>query len=145
MIELSVPITVDKDKIGTALIAMSEHKIRAQIIKTVAFILIVNLATALLLGLALFIASRKIIVNPITNLTAISRLVASGDLTRTVDTVSDDEIGELSRATNKMIGDLKSLIGGIRETASKTMAVSEKIVMGADRVKQGAGEHLSGG
>jgi methyl-accepting chemotaxis protein len=138
VVELSVPVAVDTETIGTATIGMSDHKIRQQIAATIAFILIVNLVTALPLGAVLFAASRKIVVNPVVKLTAISKLLAAGDLSQTVDVETDDEIGELSRATNRMIGDLKQLISRIRETAAKTTVSAGKIVLGSRQVKQGS-------
>ena len=137
-VELSVPVLIDNEKIGTASIGMSEHLIRQQIVKTVVFVIILNLATTLVLGFVLFIAARRIVVSPVEKLTAVSTLLASGDLSQSVEIKTIDEIGKLGRATNKMIDDLKALIGRMRETASKTTMVAERIVVGSTQVKQGA-------
>jgi methyl-accepting chemotaxis protein len=138
VVELSAPVVINTETIGSATIGMSEHKIRRQIAETVVFVLIVNLVTALLLGAALYLASRKIVVNPIIKLTDVSKLIASGDLSQLVEVKTIDEIGELSRAMNKMIGDLKVLIGNIRRTAAKTTSSAEKIAVGSQQVKLGA-------
>jgi len=138
IIELSVPVSMDAETIGSATIGMSSHKIQQQTAWTVLFVFIVNLVTALLLGTVLFYAARKIVVNPVVKLTAVSQLLASGDLSHTVPVTTNDEIGELARATNRMIIDLKALIGNTRETAAKTTLASEKIVQGSRQVRQGA-------
>jgi methyl-accepting chemotaxis protein len=137
VVELAVPILVDSETIGKATIGMSDHKIVQQVTKTVLFILSVNLVTALLLGAALFIASRKIIVNPVVRLTAVSQRLAAGDLSQSINVKTSDEIGQLGHTTDMMISDLKELIGKIRETASKTTSAAEKIVTGSRQVKQG--------
>lgn len=138
VVELSAPVVIDTETIGSATIGMSDHKIRRQIAETVVFVLIVNLVTALLLGAALYLASRKIVVNPIIKLTDVSKLIASGDLSQLIEVKTSDEIGELGRATNKMINDLKVLIGNIRGTAAKTTSSAEKIAVGSQQVKLGA-------
>ncbi len=138
VVELSVPVQIDTETIGKATIGMSVRKIRQQIATTVVFVLVVNLATAILLGTALFMASRKVVVNPIVKLTAISKFLASGNLSQVVEVETNDEIGELGRATNKMISDLKMLIGRIRQTAAKTTSASGRIAVVSRQVKQGA-------
>src|SRR3990172_762129 len=119
-VEFSIPVELDTEPIGTVTMGMSGHKIRRQIAKTVVFILMVNFLIAITIGGALFIASKRIILNPIAKLTDVSRHVASGDLSQTVAATTNDELGELGRATNKMIADLRGLISSIRPTASRT-------------------------
>jgi methyl-accepting chemotaxis protein len=137
-VELSAPIIREAETIGTATIGMTDQMIRKQTARTLFFVFILNLATALLLGAVLVAASRRIVINPIANLTAVTRLLASGDLSQKIDVKTDDEIGELSRTMNKMIADLRELISSIRETASKTVSSAEQIVNGSQQVKQGA-------
>ncbi len=138
VVEISVPILMESESLGMAAIGMSNHNILKQVTRTVVFVLIINIVTAVLLGTILFIATKRIVVDPILKLTAISERLASGDLSQEVRITTKDEIGVLSRATNKMIHDLKSLIGNIRETATKTMSMSANLVSGSRQVKLGA-------
>ena len=94
-IEFSLPVTIESKALGTVTMGMSEHKIRRQIVKTVIFVLMVNLIIALAIGGALFIATKRIVLDPIAGLTAVSKHVASGDLSQTVEVTSNDELGEL--------------------------------------------------
>ena len=137
-VEFSLPIMLDTEAIGTVTMGMSEHKIRQQIMKTVLFILMVNLLIAGAIGSAIFIATKRIVLNPIARLTEVSTHVAAGDLSRSVEVTSNDELGELGRATNRMIADLKGLIGSIRQTASKTASSAEQMATSSRQVKQGA-------
>jgi methyl-accepting chemotaxis protein len=101
---------------------------------TNAVVFVIILVTILLVGNG--------IVNPVKKVSHVLTKIADGDLrsadARELSFNTRDEIGELGRATNKMVADLKALIGRIRETASKTTTVSEKIVLGSTKVKQGA-------
>ncbi len=137
-VELTLPILLDAENIGAVTMGMSEHKIHQQIVKTVFFILLVNLLIALAVGGAVFIASKKIVLNPIGKLTEVSKHVAAGDLSQAVEVTTSDELGELGRATNKMIADLKGLINSIRQTASRTASSAEQMAASSRQVKQGA-------
>jgi methyl-accepting chemotaxis protein len=138
VVELSAPILRDGETIGTATIGLSDQSVRTQSGRTVFFVFMLNLVTALLLGVVLFVASKRIVVGPIVQLTAVSKLLASGDLSQKIEVKTNDEIAELGRTMNKMIADLKEVIGSIRETAAKTVSSVEQIVDGSQQVKQGA-------
>src|SRR5574341_2252045 len=109
VLEYATPISIEGDSLGTVALGMSEHKIRIQIVKTVIFVLIVNLAVVLLLGYALYFASKKIIINPIASLTSVSRQIANGEIFQNVTVTSRDEIGKLMESFNEMSYYLKSI------------------------------------
>jgi methyl-accepting chemotaxis protein len=109
VLEYAAPISIEGDSLGKIALGMSEHKIRTQIVKTVIFVLIVNLAVVLLLGYALYIASKKIIINPIASLTSVSRQIANGEIFQNVKVTSRDEIGKLMESFNEMSNYLKSI------------------------------------
>ena len=140
IVELSVPVsTVDGDAaIGSVLVGMSKKKIDRQIVKTIGFVAMVNLATAFVLGIVLFGATKQIILSPIGKLIGTSKEVASGDLSQTVEIKANDEFGELGGATNKMVADLKKLITNIRQTSAQTASSAEQIAASSRQVKQGA-------
>ncbi len=136
--EIAVPIKIDNETLGMVMIGLAEYEIRKEIAGTVVFVVVVNLIIAFLIGGAIFIASKRIILNPIAELTVVSGRIASGDLTRTVEAKSQDEIGDLGRSVGKMISDLQSLIGNIRRNATKTAVTSEQIVTSSRQVRDGA-------
>src|SRR5208283_806162 len=80
IIETSVPITIDIKPIGNVTIGISEYRIRQQIVKMVLFIIALNALVALVLGAALFIASKKMILDPLTALSRATSALADGDL-----------------------------------------------------------------
>ncbi|HAR46556.1 MAG TPA: methyl-accepting chemotaxis protein, partial [Nitrospiraceae bacterium] len=136
--EVSSPIVLEEETLGTVTLGLSLHKIRALIMKTLVFVIVVNLILVCALGVAIFIATKKIILNPIAAIAEVSKRVAAGDLLLSVDVQSDDEIGKLGRTTNTMVGNLKNLISSIRQGTGKTATAAEQIAASSRQVKQGA-------
>ncbi len=109
LIEYSAPITLEDETLGKVSMGMSEHKINAQIYKTIIFVIAVNLVVAMLLGAALFTSSKKIILNPIARLKDLSDRIARGDIFQSVEVTSRDEIGRLMMSFNDMSTYLKTI------------------------------------
>ncbi len=107
--EFSMPIEIEGERLGTLTLGLSEHKIQAQILKTIIFVIAVNVAMALLLGITLYIASKRLMLNPITKLTEMSRRIAQGEIFQNVDVTSRDEIGRLLQSFSEMSSYLKNI------------------------------------
>jgi sigma-B regulation protein RsbU (phosphoserine phosphatase) len=83
------------------------------------FSLLIALAAAAMMGIAYFLIS-KFINAPIKRLTQDVSQLALGNLDATVEIDSNDELGLLAKAFNKMTGDLKkSIEENVRERAEK--------------------------
>jgi methyl-accepting chemotaxis protein len=78
--------------------------------------------------LAIFIATVTVrrIIKPLAEINAMLGVVASGDLTKTLDASSSDEFGELARNLNKVVGNLRQLIQGIISRSTQLAAASEQ-------------------
>jgi signal transduction histidine kinase len=87
----------------------------APIVKQRNAMLIVGSITLLLVVIGALIVARSIS-NPIVSLTRVVRRISSGDLQQEVPVVTNDEMGELSRAFNKMTADLRQIYETIEET-----------------------------
>jgi signal transduction histidine kinase len=73
-----------------------------------AFLLLLG-ATTLVLATVLFFVLRREVLDPVTELTVTARRVASGDLgARVRERARDDELGELARSFNAMVGEVQS-------------------------------------
>ena len=95
----------------------------------------VGVATLLALILA-FIATlymAKRITDPLRQLGIAVGAVAGGDLTRTVDVKSADEVGVLSRDFNTMVGELRKLVRHVHELSQTLAASSEELTASADQ------------
>ncbi|MBU4237398.1 MAG: PAS domain S-box protein [Proteobacteria bacterium] len=106
--EISLPIMLGVDLMGKVTIGLSETRIREQITKTVLFVVALNLIIALVLGTALFIATKKIILDPIVVLSRATSRLAAGHLLSKVDIKSSGEIQMLADSFNEMAENLNT-------------------------------------
>ena len=83
---------------------------------------------AVLTVLFLTVAMVRNIARPLAQVTAATKVVASGDLTVEVPTIKTrDEVQQLSESTAEMVSTLSGLIGNIRHEASDVSTASEEL------------------
>ncbi len=71
------------------------------------------------------------------------KLVAEGDLTRTAEVTSRDEIGDLLQAVNNMIERLRGIVGDALAASDNVSAGSQQLSAAAEQVSRGATEQAS--
>jgi len=104
--ELSVPIMEDIKTIGTVTIGMSKYRIRQQVTKTILSVLALNLVVALVLGIIMFVSSKKLILTPIAELAHAAVQLAKGDLSTRINIKATGEVQMLIDSFNRMAQDL---------------------------------------
>ena len=103
--------------------------------RTALIIEIVLAAAALLVGLVLIRRMAGMIAQPITRIADGARRIADGDLTlESLDENSGDEIGEVAKAFNRMVQDLKGMIGRIHGAAQEVSSAGEQMAATASQV-----------
>jgi len=70
-------------------------------------------------------------------------LVASGDLTQTIPSASNDEIGDLIRSLNGMVEKLRHVVSEALTAAQNVSAGSQELSSSAEQLSQGATEQAS--
>jgi PAS domain S-box-containing protein len=100
--EVSVPIMLGIDKLGEVTIGMSEHNIHKQIMITLFFLIALNFGVAFILGVVLFVTSKKMILNPVIELSRAADRIAKGDLSTQVSINASGEIRTLVDNFNQM-------------------------------------------
>ena len=91
-------------------------------------------AAGLLVGAALSLWLANRVARAAAALAAAASAAAAGDLTRTVEVGRGDEIGELARAFNGMIHQLRELVGRVTETANELAAQSQELAASTQEV-----------
>jgi methyl-accepting chemotaxis protein len=76
-------------------------------------------------------------------LLSVVNATANGDLTKVCDVDSDDDIGRLSKACNKMIHDLKELIKQIKTASMQISSSSSEILATSQQQASGATEQAT--
>ena len=105
--EISVPVLFDVMPIGKITIGISDYGIRQQIEKSILFVIAINLVVALVLGIVLVIASKKIVLDPVAELARATSTLGGGDLSVRVNVETSGEIRSLVDSFNQMLGNLE--------------------------------------
>ena len=98
---------------------------------------LIVLAVVILISLMVMIRVTQDLVQPLQDLAQTARLVGEGDFARKAEEVdSQDEIGVVTRAFNRMIDSLGSYIVRIRESAEKEQEMKERELMMQNHLKE---------
>ena len=90
------------------------------------FMIILMLVIAVIVAfIGLYVAQR--LAKPITEVARVAERVAEGDLTSDVEHTSDDEVGQLQDAIEKMIGNLRNMVHKISQVSLQQAATSEEL------------------
>lgn len=125
--------------------------ILAEIDKAEAFLATNNLAKWILgiaVAAAIFIAFlaytvARSISKPLIKGVEFAQTIANGDLTKSIEVSSQDEIGDLADALNKMVVNLKDLMQQVIESADQVAASSEELSTSAQNLSEGAQKQAS--
>jgi len=107
MKELTAPVAIDANMIGSVTIGMSDARIRHEVLKTVLFVLALNLVVALVLGVVLVITSKRVLLTPISGLASAAARLAKGDLSTKITVEATGELKTLVHSFNQMAADLR--------------------------------------
>ena len=91
---------------------------------------------ALLASLAWAVALTRMQTRPLQEAVAVARAVASGDLTRQINTEGHNETALLLRALQEMQTSLARVVGAVRQGAEVVASASEQIAMGNQDLAQ---------
>lgn len=97
-------------------------------------------AGAVLIGLVVTWLVIGGLTRPVALMVRETERVASGDLTREIPIKSHDEIGQLAQAFNRMLGNLRSLVGQTASSASRLAASAESLTAASAAASEGSGE-----
>jgi PAS domain S-box-containing protein len=109
IIEVSTPVMIDIKKIGMVTIGMSAHNVNQEIVKTIIVVIALNVAMAFVLGVVLFVVSKKIVLKPIIEIARASSNLARGDLPMEVKARTTGEVKNLVDSFNDMVKNLKKV------------------------------------
>lgn len=119
---------------------LSTPEIRISLIAFVVWIFVAILASSLMI--IHFI--RQQVTNPVAALARLSEAVGSGELSIPFHpSTSNDEVGRLSRATAGMITELRDLAGTMRDSASDTTRLAQKITVASQAVASSAHQNAA--
>jgi len=110
------------------------------------FILILSLLVAIVIGIILSVFITKILVSGITNGVKLAESISEGNLNTQLDNnllIQKDEIGDLGRALQKMVSNLKNIVESIIIGTENIASASQEMASTAQEMSQGASEQAS--
>jgi two-component system, NtrC family, sensor kinase len=116
------------DVLGEVAMGMSEHAINQEITRTVTWVLFLTLGSVVFFGVVLFIAFKRIISDPITELAKATTRLASGDLCAKVAARGGGEIRMLIDSFNRMAEDLRARTSELLD-AQEALVRKEKLAI----------------
>ncbi len=143
LMEFSSTIRQNNDVIGTVKIGFTTTNIDSALLKSRILLLALAAGALIVISLLVLVLFRNIVIRPIARLQTVTEKVAAGDLKQFIDVQANDEIGNLGRATNKMVADLKNLIANIHQSSSRMVSISEMISSSAGQLSQGTAEQAA--
>ncbi len=119
LVEIAEPIFQAGERIGTTRIGLSTAGVERALRQSQIIIVALSLINMFLTWLIVYVLFRRIVFAAVEGVKTGMVRVAAGDLSREVEVRSEDEIGALGRATNKMIADLTHLIGASQQHSQR--------------------------
>jgi len=104
--------------------------------------IIIGVILAMILGIVI----TRLITSGVKQGVGIAEKLAEGDLTVNVDEKlvnQKDEIGQLAKAMQKMVGKLRDLIANVKDGADNIAAASQQMSSGSQQMSQGSSEQAS--
>jgi methyl-accepting chemotaxis protein len=85
----------------------------------------------------------RLVTRSITNVVEQAERAAEGDLTVRVDADSQDELGQMGRALNRMLEGFHDLMTRVQQATHQTASASRQLAAGSEQLSSGAGEQAS--
>ncbi|GEM_PF-5277182 len=143
--ELSMNILADIKGITEVLLdAFTENsELTNQITRDATIYIIVTIVIILIVGIFLSAIISKSITNPINESVKISRELASGNLTKTINIERKDEVGLLINSLNLIIGTVNKVVKDIKISAKQIAEAGQELNSSSQQLAQGANEQAS--
>lgn len=110
--------------------------------KQAVLVTIIVSAAGLLISLLLGIWIIRLIVRPLRNVQELMTSAAAGDLTVVAEHDAGDEIGQVAKAFNVLVGSMRKIIKSVDESAMTLSAASEELTASAEQTAQ-ASSHIA--
>ncbi|SDK94787.1 methyl-accepting chemotaxis sensory transducer with Cache sensor [Maridesulfovibrio ferrireducens] len=131
-------------KTGWYIIATVTHNDIFQASTTMAWTLLwLGLGSILVLSIIIILVTDRIIIYPLSNLLALFKKIAGGDLSISAEVKGQDEIAELSSATNDMVKRISDVVREVQMASSYVESGSNELSSTSQIMSQDASEQAS--
>jgi len=95
---------------------------------------------AVIAGLGFGIVITRSITKPISQGVQFAKSIAERDLTKDIDIMQEDEIGQLVDALNSMAGNLRRVVADVKSTADNVASASNQLSASSEQMSRGTAE-----
>ena len=103
-------------------------------------LIIALLCAAALLSIVLAYFIVRSITRPIAEMVASNEKLANGDLTITISSSGNDEVGQLAESSRRMVDNLRDLIRNVADTSGQVASAASQLQATAEQIATGAEE-----
>ncbi len=134
-----IPLSDPEGKhLGSIRLGLSYDNVYAQKRKLIFRSMLIAVGSMILAIIVFAFFVSRFITGRISGLVATAKKIASGDLTRLIETDSDDELGELGKAINGMVSNLKNMLARVKDASISVANATERIAMNAKKISEGS-------
>jgi methyl-accepting chemotaxis protein len=102
---------------------------------------IVLIAIGVAVGLGYSVA--QLVLSPLRRTVAVLEMVAAGDLSRTAEVSTRDEVGQMATALNRALAAMRDTMSKIRRAADQIASASRQLAASSEQLSSGAQEQAS--
>ncbi len=124
--------------LGALRLGLSYDEVRSQKNSLLMRSVLVGIVALLCAMAAFMLFITSFITNPISYLVGTATQIAKGDLTRTIDVKTDDELGALGNAINAMVSNLKGMLARVKDASISVANATERIAINSKKISEGA-------
>jgi len=106
-----------------------------------AMVAIIIGAVVIAMALGFFIG--RLIATPLRRTVEVLESVAAGDMTRSLDLSTTDEVGHMATSLNAAVGGMREALTEVRESADNLANASQQLASGSEQLSSGAQESAS--
>jgi methyl-accepting chemotaxis protein len=138
-IEKVMPLaSLDGKKLGVFRIALKSEAVNRQVWSLILWSLVVGVISSLAAVVLVYLFVGKVITGPIQSMAETAARIAAGDLSAAVAVSGKTEIATLGRAINILSGNLREILGRIRQTGAGLNEALQLMNSAAVKMSQGA-------
>jgi len=127
---------VNGDIIGIFYVGISKSYTQAFIVNSLILLTVFGLAATLIVALLTWFFIKKVIINPLRDITLGTRDVATGHATEKVDVTGPKEIGDLAVAFNQMVERLSDIADEMSKVTMPKDSLVEKVTSAHDQLEE---------
>ena len=134
--EIRAPIITDNRLLGEVWLGYSTRNVQQELYRTALIILIASILVSLLMATLTLIFFKRLVSQPLQDLTQLAQDLASGQLSRRLPARRQDEMGLLNEALNRMAEQLQQTLEGLQQRIQEREQAEAQLQQTANELAQ---------